>query len=87
MDGDGHAGGKLYLRPKGKVACRKFYYTDRKLPMIMLTSLNGQPSKPIVIIQGTKYNRSAEIGIGILFDPEDNPEDPDFFTWHMQVLY
>ena len=65
MKGDGHAGGRLYLAPKGRVAYRKFCKADRKFTLIGLTSLDGQPVMCIVIIQGTQVNCSAEVGIGI----------------------
>ena len=79
MKGDGHAGGRLYLAPKGSVAYRKFCKADRKFTLIGLTSLDGQPVMCIVIIQGTQVNRSAEVGIDISIEPQGDPEDPDFF--------
>ena len=79
MKGDGHAGGRLYLAPKGRVAYRKFCKADRKFTLIGLTSLDGQPVMCIVIIQGSQVNRSAEVGIDISIEPEGDPEDPDFF--------
>ena len=79
MKGDGHAGGRLYLAAKGRVAYRKYCKADRKFTLIGLTSLTGQPVMCIVIIQGTIHNRAAEIGIDVTVQPNGNPTDADFF--------
>ena len=79
MKGDGHAGGRLYLAAKGRVAYRKYCKADRKFTLIGLTSLTGQPVMCIVIIQGTMHNRAAEVGIDVTVQPNGNPTDADFF--------
>ena len=61
MKGDGHVGGRLYLTANGKTASRKASKADRRLTLIGLTSLNGQPVMCIVIIQGSiRPNRAIK---------------------------
>ena len=79
MKGDGHAGGRLYLAAKGRIAYRKYCKSDRKFTLIGLTSLTGQPVMCIVVIQGIMRNRAAEIGIDVTIQPDGNPTDADFF--------
>ena len=65
MKAYGHIGGQLHLATKGRVVYQKFYKIDRNLTLIGLTSLDGEPVTCIVIIQGSKVNRSAEDGINV----------------------